>query len=74
MCVPEILPLYFLQVEGLTIFFVGDVVTVMDDIVLVHELQKDGPGWVDDMALVNATTFMIMIFAVYCIINVDLVL
>ena len=68
MCVPEILPLYFLQVEGLTIFFVGDVVTVMDDIVLVHELQKDGPGWVDDMALV------IVIFAVYCIINVDLVL
>ena len=49
----------FLQVEGLTIFFVGDIVTVMDDIVLVHELQKDGPGWVDDMALVNAYNILL---------------
>ena len=35
------------------IFHVGDVVRVLDDIVFVHEFQKEGPGWVDDMALVR---------------------
>ena len=34
------------------IYEVGDAVRVMDDIVFFHELQKEGPGWVDDMALV----------------------
>ena len=30
----------------------GDIVQVLDDIARVHELQKDHPGWLDDMALV----------------------
>ena len=30
----------------------GDIVRVLDDIARVHELQKDQPGWLDDMALV----------------------
>lgn len=35
------------------VYFVGDVVMVIDDMALVHDLQKDGPGWVDDMVLVS---------------------
>ena len=42
-----------MQVEGLALYYVGDVVMVKDDMALVHSLQKDGPGWVDDMALVS---------------------
>ena len=44
-----------MQVEGLALYYVGDVVMVKDDMALVHSLQKDGPGWVDDMALVSVS-------------------
>ena len=34
-------------------FAVGDVIKIIDDIALVHDLQEDHGGWVDDMALVS---------------------
>ncbi|XP_019848978.1 PREDICTED: E3 ubiquitin-protein ligase MIB2-like [Amphimedon queenslandica] len=34
-----------------TQFAVGDVIKIIDDIALVHDLQEDHGGWVDDMAL-----------------------
>ena len=37
-------------------FFIGDVVRVVEDMTVVHEQQKDGPGWVDDLALVSILT------------------
>jgi len=36
----------------------GDTVRVLDDIAKVHELQKAGPGWVDDMVLVCGPDMM----------------
>ena len=36
-----------------TQFAVGDVIKIIDDIALVHDLQEDHGGWVDDMALVS---------------------
>ena len=37
-------------------FFIGGVVRVVEDMTVVHEWQKDGPGWVDDLALVSILT------------------
>ena len=31
----------------------GDVVKILDDIAMVHDLQEGHGGWVDDMALVS---------------------
>ncbi|CAI8023106.1 E3 ubiquitin-protein ligase mib1 [Geodia barretti] len=39
------------KAEGEEVFFIGDVVRVVEDMTVVHEQQKDGPGWVDDLAL-----------------------
>ena len=36
----------------------GDVVKVIDDMVLVHSLQSGHGGWNDDMALVSSTLCM----------------
>ena len=36
----------------------GDIVRVLDDIAKVHELQKAGPGWLDDMVLVCVPEIM----------------
>jgi hypothetical protein len=33
-------------------FSEGDVVKVIDDMSMVHDLQDDHGGWIDDMALV----------------------
>ena len=38
--------------EGADVF-PDDVVRVIDDMAEVHRLQKDGPGWDDDMVLVG---------------------
>ena len=39
--------------EGEEVYFIGDVVRVVEDMSVVHQLQKDGPGWVDELALVS---------------------
>ena len=39
---------------------------VIDDLNLVHDLQKDGPGWVDDIALVSLITdWACMLYCIY---------
>ena len=44
-----------LQVEGEEVYFIGDVVKVTDDMSLLHDLQSEGPGWVDNLTLVSYT-------------------
>lgn len=42
-------------VTKVTQFSVGDVVRIIDDIAMVHDLQEGHGGWVDDMALVSTS-------------------
>lgn len=42
-------------VTKVTQFSVGDVVRIIDDIAMVHDLQEGHGGWVDDMALVRTS-------------------
>lgn len=35
------------------VYFIGDVVRVIDDVSKLHELQMAGPGWVNDLAMVS---------------------
>ena len=39
------------------VYFIGDVVRVNEDMNLVHSLQTEGPGWVDDLALVSTAHY-----------------
>ena len=41
------------QVEDREFYFIGDVVKVIEDMTRLHDLQKEGPGWVDELALVS---------------------
>ena len=45
-------------VTKVTQFSVGDVVRIIDDIAMVHDLQDGHGGWVDDMALVSLWTMV----------------
>jgi len=48
----------FLVQAKIPYYMPGDIVRVLDDIAKVHELQKTGPGWLDDMVLVCVPEIM----------------
>ena len=45
-----------LQEEGMEVYFTADVVRVIDDTSKLHELQKAGPGWVNELAMVSTNS------------------